>query len=151
MVLGILQEITPDEVEEIKDLVFNLYKQELYAQQLYLGQIRKLEGSIVSILKELSVQEEIHAQTLKILLGKINFETKDTYDKVPQSKINEPLFNAVKIDIDIEKNATKMYNEAINASTSIEMRTLLTQILNQEMQHINILKKYFDENKALFE
>jgi len=151
MVLGILQEITPDEVEEIKDLVFNLYKQELYAQQLYLGQIRKLEGSILAILKELSVQEEVHAQTLKVLLSKINFETKDEYEKIPPSKINEPLINAIQIDIGEEETATKRYNEAINASSSEKMKKLLDYILKQEVEHVNILKKYFNENKALFD
>lgn len=131
-------------IVEIKDLLFELYKQELFAQQLYLGQIRKLEGSIIITLKELSAQEELHAYTLKTLLNKINIETKDFYETVPTSKINLPLTDAIRFDVGKEQDATISYQKAIQKSNNNNMKELLGIILNQEISHVERLKRFLN-------
>ena len=151
MTTTMLEAVTKEAILGIKDDIMTLYKQELYAKQLYLGQIRKLEGTIVEVLKELSAQEEVHAQTLKIMLHKADIATQDEYEKIPRSKLNEPLANAIEIDILAEESATKAYTSAIAKSTDEAMRLILSKILNEEVKHVEILKRYFASHKNLME
>ncbi len=141
---SLIDKINEQSIIEIKDLLFELYKQELFAQQLYLGQIRKLEGSIIITLKELSAQEELHAYTLKTLLNKIDIETKDFYENIPASKINLPLTDAIRFDVGKELDATISYQKAIQKSNNDNMKELLGIILNQEISHVERLKRFLN-------
>lgn len=49
----IARTVTLEEVLPIKNDLLELYKKEIFAGQLYMGQARKLEGSIVTILNDL--------------------------------------------------------------------------------------------------
>jgi len=56
----IINTLTKEEVLELKNELVDLYEKEVFAQQLYLGQARKLEGNIVMILNSLAEQELRH-------------------------------------------------------------------------------------------
>lgn len=81
------------------------------------------------------------------MLSKTNTETKDSYEKIPQSRINEPLIKAVSFDINLEDEAMKAYEETIKKAMSEKVKTILTEIRNDEIRHLELLKEYASENE----
>jgi len=139
--------LKPEEVLAVKEDLFELYKKELFAGQLYLGQTRKLEGVITTILNDLIDQEQRHASILRTMLSRAGVETKDNYEKIPQSKINEPLVKAVSYDISLEDEAMHAYAETIKKAKSEKVKLILAEIRNDEIRHLAMLKEYERENE----
>ncbi|MEK6959386.1 MAG: ferritin-like domain-containing protein [archaeon] len=135
----------PKEVLEIQKELIALYYRELFEKEIYLEQMRKLEGDIVEILKRIELQEEKHAELLMILLSKANVEVPKYIPKVPLSKINAPIAVAVEYDVEQEEISSEKYLEIIEKA-SPNLKQFLKYILYEEYAHIKILQEYLGES-----
>ncbi|MDD3084237.1 MAG: ferritin-like domain-containing protein [Candidatus ainarchaeum sp.] len=143
MLSELLPLIKNEDIVEIKKDLLKLHEKEVYSQKIYFEQIRKLDGLIVEILKELLEQEEKHALLLKKLLDKISIPTKEYSMKL---EIKNDLKKSISFDIELEKQATKEYQTAINNSSSESMKKFLEHIMEEEFNHIKRLEDFLKEN-----
>jgi rubrerythrin len=133
--------IEAKDVIPIKEHIVALYYRELFERQIYMGQIMKLDGDIVEILKRLSAQEEMHANWLMGILGRSNIKVKEYFPTIPKLKISAPLEEAVEYDVEQEEISSAKYAETI-AKAAPAMKAFLQYILYEEYEHIRILKAY---------
>ena len=134
----------PNEVLAIKDELIALYYRELFEKQVYLGQIRKLSGEVIEILKKLEVQEEEHARLLMVVLSKANVKVDEYVPKTPLTDANAPLSEAVSFDIEQETISTAEYLKATNKA-SPKLKELLDYIMQEELNHIKLLRDYLEK------
>ncbi len=142
-----IDKIPNEAINEIKEDIVELYKLETFTKQLYLAQLRKFDGTIITTLQYLSQQEEMHANAMKILLGKINYPIEEEHDLLNQTKKRLPLIEALSVDIKQEEVAQVDYETAIKHSTNNELKKLLTLLLEQEYEHLRRLNDFVEENK----
>ncbi|MFA5763727.1 MAG: hypothetical protein WC915_02855 [archaeon] len=142
-----IDKIPNKSIDEIKDELFVLYKQEIFTKQLYFSQLRKFDGQILITLTYLSQQEEMHANTLKVLIDKINYPHEEEHDLLDQTKKRMELMQALFLDVKQEEIAQDEYETAINKSNDKTMKELLTLLLEQEYEHLRRLNEYVEKNK----
>jgi rubrerythrin len=142
-----LDKLDNNAIAEIKDELFVLYKQEIFTKQLYLTQLRKFDGQILSTLTYLSQQEEMHANTLKVLIDRINYPHEEEHDLLDQTKKRMDLMQALNLDVKQEEVTQNEYETAIKKSTNKTMKELLTLILEQEYEHLRRLNEFVEKNK----
>jgi rubrerythrin len=146
-VQDLIDDISNESIEEIKEEIYVLYKQEVFTKQLYLSQLRKFDGTVLTIISYLSQQEEMHANAMKILLNKINYSIEEEHDLLDQTKKRLTMLDSLVLDIHQEEVAQKEYETAINNSSSEPMKKVLTLLLEQEYEHLRRLNDYVENKK----
>ena len=137
-------EITPEEILPLKEELIQLHKRELFEKQIYFRQTASLTGDIVEILKRVSVQEEEHAYTLKIMLEKGELPVKAYRQDELIKIIDRPLEEAIKYDVEQEKISANTYQKAIKKASG-KVKQVLEHILQEEFEHIGLLEKFLEE------
>jgi rubrerythrin len=137
MIEEIIRKINDDEINEIKN--------ELIEKYIYNKQAEKFEGMIVIILNDLAKKEEKHAFYLSSLIRRIGVKPAEITEKKLREVPKENIKKSIQFDVEDEKKTIKMYQNAINKSSSINVKAFLEHIKNEENNHLNTLNDYLNQ------
>jgi len=138
--------ITNEEVKALQAELVALYNREVFEKKIYYEQSMKLEGNIMEIVKGLEQQEEMHEQVLAMVLIKAGIKARELNEKIPRSKVSDPLSKIVGFDIEQERISIGIYENTI-AKAGSNLAKLLKFIMEQEFTHVKILEKFLLENQ----
>jgi len=147
MIEQLIPLINKTAINEVQKELTHLYEIELFERQTYSIQIERFEGLILEVLKDVSEQEEHHANILKKILNKVGIIVIDEYDKIPLKKATGQLKEALEYDIKQEEISAKDYQKTISIVKDENLKTVLEHILSEEFSHLGILEKYLETGK----
>ena len=111
---------------------------EVNATALYLCMAEKAEtGEVKAMYKRLAKVEKEHAGIARKFLGINALE-------VPERQCGDTDVENFKQTIALEKNATRLYNEFIEVSSSEPIKKFFTALAVVEKDHIELIEKYLD-------
>ena len=135
----LMTNITKEEVLKVKDELIYLFNMEVKARDVYFQELRKFEGSQFETIKWLVDQEARHIQILESVLSKANIIVKE--QRTPSPKFSSDTTAIIKFDLSFEDAAVKSFLSA-SKKTSGALSELLSRLMDEEIIHVERLKKY---------
>ena len=144
-------EVQPSQVSELEDELMILFKREIFERTYYFRQLQKFDGKIFDTIKWLMGEEEKHVHILRMVLARANITAPEDSENVP--KVPENQQDVIRTDIQFEEFTTKEYNQTLEKLEPLvqksdgALKEILSQIRDEELYHIELLKQYLEENK----
>jgi len=135
----LLSKVSGSEVLKAKEDLIYLFNMEVKARDTYFQELRKFEGSEFETIKWLTDQEARHIQIIESLLSKANILVKEQRTSTPKFGLDTK--EIIKFDLTFEDAAVKSFSSA-SKKTSGALSELLSGLMNEEMVHVERLKKY---------
>jgi len=138
-IFSMISQIDSKEVVLIKNDLLFLFNNEVTARDTYFQELRRFEGAAFETIKWLCDQEARHIQVIETILSKANILVKEPETNI--LKFSPDQKEIMKYDISFEAEAVKNFNQAAGKTTGALNQILLT-LMNEEMVHVERLKKY---------
>ncbi|MFA6269522.1 MAG: hypothetical protein WCW13_06130 [archaeon] len=138
----LLGKITKEDVLGLKNDLIMLFDSEVIARGQYFQELRKFEGNIFETIKWLYQQEEWHVSAIEQILNKGNVLVKEK--PLKPEKFGDDAMKIIKIDIIFEEKTVLQYKSVMEKAGGA-LKEILTNLMEEELVHVERLKKYVKE------